>query len=55
MDLVWDDACEGAFRTLTTALVSTPVLAYLTRKGYFTLSTDASDVGIGAVLEQDQD
>ncbi len=54
-DLVWDDACEGAFRTLKTALVSAPVLAYHTREGHFTLSTDASDVGIGAVLEKDQD
>ncbi len=30
------------------------MLAYPTREGHFTLSTDASDVGIGAVLEQDQ-
>ncbi len=28
VDLVWDDACEGAFRTLKAALVSAPVLAY---------------------------
>ena len=55
MDLVWDDACEGAFRTLKAALISAPVLAYPTREGHFTLSTDASDVGIGAVLEQDQE
>ncbi len=55
VDLVWDDACEGAFRTLKAALISAPVLAYPTREGNFTLSTDASDVGIGAVLEQDQE
>ncbi len=55
MDLVWGDACEGAFRTLRAALVSAPVLAYPTREGHFTLSTNASGVGIGAVLEQDQD
>ncbi len=55
MDLVWDNTCEGAFRTLKTVLVSTPVLPYPTREGHFTLSTDASDVGIGVVLEQDQD
>ncbi len=48
-------ACEGAFKTLKAALVSALVLAYPTREGHFTLSTDASDVGIGAVLEQDQD
>ncbi len=55
MDLVWDDACERTFRTLKVALISAPVLAYPTREGHFTLSTDASDVGIGAVLEQDQE
>ncbi len=52
VDLVWDDACEGALKT---ALISAPVLAYPTREGHFTLSTDCSDVGIGAVLEQDQE
>ena len=31
------------------------MLAYPTREGHFTLSTDASDVGIGAVLELDQE
>ena len=55
MDLVRDDACEGAFRTLKAALISAPVLAYPTREGHFTLSTDASHVGVGAVLEQDQE
>ncbi len=50
VDLVWDDMCEGAFRTLKAALISAPVLSYPTREGHFTLSTDASDVGIGAVL-----
>ncbi len=49
VDLVWDDACEGAFRTLKAALVSAPVLAYPTREGHFVLSTDANDVGISAV------
>ncbi len=52
---VWEDVCEEAFRTLKTALVSAPVLAYPIGEGHFTLSTYASDVGIGAVLEQDQD
>ncbi len=54
VDLMWDDACKEAFRTLKTALVSAPVLAYPTREGHFILSTDTS-VGIGAVLEQEQD
>ncbi len=54
-DLVWDDACEGAFQTLKAALVTAPILTYPTREGHFVLSTDASDVGIGAVLEQEQE
>ncbi len=52
---VWGDAYEGAFRTLKAALLPAPVLAYPTREGHFTLSTDASDVRIGAVLEEHQD
>ncbi len=53
VNLVWDDACEGAFQTLKAALVTAPILPYPTREGHFVLSTDASDVGIGAVLEQE--
>ncbi len=53
VNLVWDDACEPAFRTLKAALVSVPVLAYPTREGHFVLSTDASYVDIGVVLEQE--
>ncbi len=55
MDLVYDDSCEGAFRTLKAALVSAPVLAYPTRERHYILSTDAGDVRIGAVLEQEQE
>ncbi len=55
VDLVWDDACEGAFRTLKATLVTAPILAYPTREGHFVLSTDTSDVGIGAVLQQKQE
>ncbi len=51
VDLVWDDACEEAFWTPKTALVSAPVLSYPLREGHFILSTDASDIRIGAVLE----
>ncbi len=52
---MWDDDCEGAFQTLKAALVTAPILTYPTREGHFILSTDASDVGIGAVLEQEQE
>ncbi len=52
-DFVWGDVCEEAFRTLKAALVSATVLAYPSREGHFVLSTDARDVRIGAVLEQE--
>ncbi len=55
VELVWGDACEGVFWTLKAALVSAPILAYPIREGHFVLSTDGSDVGIGAVLEQEQE
>ncbi len=55
VDLVWDNACEGAFQTLKAALVTAPILTYPTREGHFVLSTDASDVGIVAVLEQEKE
>ncbi len=55
VDLVCDDACEGAFQTLKAALVYARILTYPTREGHFVLSTDASDVGIGDVLEQEQE
>ncbi len=31
-----------------------PLLTYPTREGHFVLSTDTSDVGMGAILEQEQ-
>ncbi len=54
--LIWGDDCEQAFLALKKALlVQPPVLAYPTRDGQFVLSTDASDMGMGAVLEQEQE
>ncbi len=52
---IWDDNCEHAFQALKKALVQPPVLAYPTRDGHFVLSMDASDTGMGAVLEQEQE
>ncbi len=51
--LIWDDDCDQAFPALKKALVQAPVLAYPTREGPFILSTDASDTGMGVVLEQE--
>ncbi len=53
--LIWDDDCEHAFLAFKKALVQPPVLAYPTRDGHFVFSTDASDTGMGAVLEQEQE
>lgn len=46
----WDDRHTESFESLKQALVSPPVLDYPQRTDKFVLTTDASDVGIGAVL-----
>ena len=51
----WTSACETAFTTLKSKLVSPPVLAYRSFDKDFTLETDASILGLGAVLSQKQD
>ena len=40
------------FSTLKESLCSIPVLAFTVLDGQFVLQTDASDVGLGAVLTQ---
>lgn len=52
---VWNATSENAFRRLKAALCSSPVLGYPQSHGTFILDTDASNVGIGAVLSQIQD
>ncbi|GBG62048.1 hypothetical protein CBR_g28524 [Chara braunii] len=49
----WDAACTEAFRTLKEALVSYLVLRIADPKLTFVVTTDASQYGIGAVLQQD--
>ena len=53
----WDKECEEAFCCLKTKLTQAPVLAYPKLgpdANPFILHTDASAVGLGAVLEQDK-
>ncbi|KAJ8403386.1 hypothetical protein AAFF_G00351580 [Aldrovandia affinis] len=54
---VWDDPCPctQAFNALQTALIMAPVLAYPDANRPFILDTDASNVGVGAVLSQPSD
>ncbi len=51
----WTPACEDAFTTLKDKLTSSPVLGYADFSLPFTLETDASGQGLGAVLTQVQD
>ena len=48
----WDNNCQKAFEQLKEQLLSAPVLAFPDLNGDYILYTDASDVGIGAVLTQ---
>ncbi|CAC5397990.1 unnamed protein product [Mytilus coruscus] len=52
---VWTDDCQQSFEELKNTLISAPILAYPTREDLFILDTDASNVGMGAVLSQLQD
>ena len=48
----WNDKCDEAFVMLKTLLTSSPVLGYPDPNFRFVLDTDASAVGMGAVLSQ---
>ncbi|KAJ7972996.1 Ty3/gypsy retrotransposon protein [Quillaja saponaria] len=48
----WDIAAEEAFMTLTNKMTQAPVLALPDYSSSFVIETDASGVGIGAVLLQ---
>ena len=51
----WTQECAAAFQRLKESLISAPVLRYPDFQKPFTLTTDASDVGLGAVLTQQED
>ena len=46
----WSPQHQKAFETLRQTLVSPPILDYPTHDDHFVLTTDASDVGLGAIL-----
>ena len=51
----WGPAQQSAFNTIIDKLTSPPVLAYADFSKPFTVTTDASSDGLGAVLYQEQD
>ena len=55
VEFCWSPACEEAFQALKQRLVEAPVLAFPCFERGFLLDTDASGMGLGAVLAQVQD
>ena len=55
IEFEWSPECEDAFNQLKSALLSAPILGYPRPEGALIVDTDASDVGLGAVLSQVQD
>ena len=51
----WIAECEAAFKIFKNALCCSPIRSYPQSSGMFILDTDASNIGIGAVLSQVQD
>lgn len=49
----WGEDCAAAFAQLRSALVEAPVLSYPDPQRPFIVDTDASSVGLGAVLSQE--
>ena len=51
----WDDACQRAFERVKSVLTSFPVLRAPEFEKPFKLAVDASDVGVGSVLLQEDE
>jgi len=52
---IWKEECQNAFDQLKCVLSSSPVLSFPKEEEEFILDTDASNIGIGAVLSQRQE
>lgn len=52
---LWSDSCVEAFGLLKTLLTQAPILAFPDFSFLFRLETDASGLGLGAVLSQEQE
>ena len=48
----WSESCQDSFESLKEQLISLPILGFPDTDKDYVLYTDASDVGIGAVLTQ---
>ena len=55
VEFKWSSSCAEAFQALKSLLINAPILAFLVFDRGFVLDTDASGVGLGAVLAQKQD
>ena len=55
IEFTWTDECKASFELLKQALTLAPILGYPRPGGQLVVDTDASDVGLGAVLSQVQD
>ena len=53
VDLKWGNTEENSFLALKAVMATSPVLLLPDFKCQFVVTTDASDVAIGAILEQD--
>ena len=51
----WDSSCQDTFEQLKQKLVQAPILAFSDFSKPFILETDASGVGLGPVLSQEQE
>ncbi len=55
MEYEWSEACQEAFDALKTRCVEAPILAYPNFDKPFIIHTDASRIGLGAILYQADD